>query len=153
MGRLVSIFGGIQVAPRLQFLPDFSLLCRAKGLIFFRPNRLRRTHNPLVPGSNPGGPTSVFKKLRSINVQVDFFRLRLGCRRLRICCTIKLINQCNIGTREQMSLGIDGHLYRAMPHLQAIRIHFAVSFQRRYFPVGSAQYMIVLVRWCGQNVV
>jgi hypothetical protein len=35
----------------LQFLPDFSLLCRAKGLIFFRPNGLRRTHNPLVEGS------------------------------------------------------------------------------------------------------
>ena len=58
MGRLVSLFGGISVAPRLQFLPDFSLLCRAKGFIFFRPNRLRRTHNPLVLGSNPSGPTN-----------------------------------------------------------------------------------------------
>src|ERR1700747_99032 len=58
MGRLVSLFGGIQVAPRLQFLPDFSLLCRAKGLIFFRPSALQRTHNPLVLGSNPSGPTN-----------------------------------------------------------------------------------------------
>src|ERR1700746_492675 len=44
MGRLVSIFGGISVASRLQFQPDFSLLCRAKGLIFFRPSALWRTH-------------------------------------------------------------------------------------------------------------
>jgi len=64
MGRLVIIiFGGIQVAPRLQFLPDFSLLCRAKGLIFFRPNRLRRTHNPLVLCSNPSGPTNITKPI------------------------------------------------------------------------------------------
>jgi hypothetical protein len=46
----------------LQFLPYFFLLCRAKGYIFFRPNMLRRTHNPLVQGSNPCGPTNIFNK-------------------------------------------------------------------------------------------
>ena len=34
------------------------MLCRAKGLIFFRPSAPRRTHNPLVLGSNPSGPTN-----------------------------------------------------------------------------------------------
>ena len=76
-----------------------------------------RTHNPLVPGSNPGGPTNVFKRLQRISVQLDFFRLRPGCRRLRICFSIELINPGNIGARDQMSVGIDGHLYRAVAHL------------------------------------
>jgi len=55
--------------------------------------------------------------LRSISVQLDFFRLRPGCRRLRICFSIELINPGNIGARDQMSVGIDGHLYRAVAHL------------------------------------
>jgi hypothetical protein len=52
-----------QVASRSQFAPHFSLLCKAKGLIFFRPRGLRRTHNPSVPGSNPGGPTICFQRV------------------------------------------------------------------------------------------
>jgi hypothetical protein len=51
---LLRLFAG-SVAPRLRFLPDFSLLCSAKGLIFFHLSGLRRTHNPLVAGSKRGG--------------------------------------------------------------------------------------------------
>jgi hypothetical protein len=37
--------------------------------------RLFRTHNPLVPGSNPGGPTNIFSDLASApgeEAQVDY---------------------------------------------------------------------------------
>jgi hypothetical protein len=58
MPRLFPLMKGeltnSSIAPRLQFLPDFSLLCRTKGLIFFRPRGLGRTHNPLVADSIPG---------------------------------------------------------------------------------------------------
>ena len=89
--------------------------CKRAGPVAQRSEQ--RTHNPLVLGSNPSGPTNVFKKFRHYDIPVVFFRLRIGCSRLRIRWSIQLIDPCNIGTRDQMSVGVDGDLYRAVPHL------------------------------------
>jgi len=41
----------------VRILPGFAAIYRAILLIFFVISGLRRTHNPLVGGSNPSGPT------------------------------------------------------------------------------------------------
>jgi hypothetical protein len=46
------------VAPGLRILLRFAGFCRANLLIIFVINSQTWTHNLLVPGSNPGGPTT-----------------------------------------------------------------------------------------------
>jgi hypothetical protein len=46
------------VASGLRILLRFAGFCRGKLLIFFVINLVNGTHNLLVPGSNPGVPTS-----------------------------------------------------------------------------------------------
>src|SRR5438445_13410397 len=46
------------VARGLRILQDFAGFCRRNSCIFFICSRRFRTHNLLVPGSNPGGPTN-----------------------------------------------------------------------------------------------
>ena len=48
--------GGL-VASRLRVLPEFAGTCRLSLLIFFRISGLGTTHNSLVAGSSPAGPT------------------------------------------------------------------------------------------------
>ena len=46
------------VAPGLRILLHFAGFCRGTLLTFFVVNVAHGTHNLLVPGSNPGGPTN-----------------------------------------------------------------------------------------------
>jgi hypothetical protein len=59
----------------------------------------------------------LINKLQHVRARRVSIRLLLGCRRLRICCSIQLVNPCNIGAWDQVSVGIDGYLYRAVAHL------------------------------------
>ena len=72
VGR-ISWFDRFLVARGLRILPDFAGFCQAKSFIFFVCNGCCRTHNLLVPGSNPGGPTTreglFFELLRALSVR------------------------------------------------------------------------------------
>src|SRR5215467_2307017 len=75
------------VASGLRILPCFAGFCRGKLLIFFVANVAYGTHNLLVPGSNPGGPSIRINHFREDFTEsrgFDWAWLRLGFGRLRV---------------------------------------------------------------------
>src|SRR5215472_974251 len=76
-GPLLRIWLGDRLASGLRTLPDLFGTCRVKCFIFLISFLSGRTHNPLVPGSSPGGPTNHFDSLRPI----FGFDLRVHLRR------------------------------------------------------------------------
>ena len=78
----------------------------------------QQTHNLLVPGSNPGGPTSILRVInqfrrRGISL-VAFFLLQLrgSCILLRRCFPVQPIHPINICSGNQVAIGIDRDLNR-----------------------------------------
>ena len=55
------------------------------------------THNPLVGGSNPSGPTNPFNNLQEIDRLAERLWLRGGCGYLLSCCRrVEPINPLDI---------------------------------------------------------
>src|SRR5215831_1285989 len=74
------------VASGLRILLRFAGFCRDKLLIFFVVKVADGTHNLLVPGLNPGGPTNEINNFRSnlaLSNSLFSLWLRLDCGPLR----------------------------------------------------------------------
>jgi len=69
-------------------------------------------HIPIPPAG-----TNIFNELPYLDRNIIPCRLRLGCRKLRSCRSVELIDARHIRTWEQMPVNIRGHLNAAMTHL------------------------------------
>jgi hypothetical protein len=77
----------------------------------------QQTHNLLVPGSNPGGPTNQINDFRGDLVPAVGCWLRGGCILLRRCFAVEAINPIDISTGNQVPIGFDRHLNARVTHL------------------------------------
>ena len=83
----------------------------------------QQTHNLLVVGSSPTGPTKIlcgFNQFRRrwIGLVVIFsFQLRGSCVLLRSCFAVQPIYPVDTCSRHEVSMGVDRDLNRAVAHL------------------------------------
>ena len=83
----------------------------------------QQTHNLLVPGSNPGGPTNILNVLNEFRRGSVVFtsftgvQLRLSCSLLRSCFPIQAIYPIDVCGRDEMPVSVHRDLDRTVPHL------------------------------------
>jgi hypothetical protein len=108
--KSVLSFLFILVASGLRVLQDFAGICRGKLGISFVFGVRGRTHNLLVPGSNPGGPTNQINHFRRNFRFTHILKLRGRCILFRLCFDIQPVHPRDVRSWNEMPISIHRNL-------------------------------------------